>query len=650
MRKKIKKISTVWGHTKKGEFKIIAKKALLSTRRDQVPTISEAVIDEKVDTLRAKLRELGYADCALNALKEIANSPRSNEYAAARAAWEVSLWLMRSQSKEATKESLYYLEKVKKYSKFSSDQKRRTAIVEAEAYCILDEPLRAQNVIADAKKYGKSHDLLLAQANTYRDPQQKLAIINEIFKDTPLSGVSIRTENNATTLYDQLDTVSTMDPVKNGPLVSIIVPAYNASSVIGGTLRSLLDQSWRNIEVIVIDDCSTDDTVQVVKKYTAADKRVCLYKNDQNSGAYFSRNHGLRVAKGKYVTICDADDWSHPDKILTHMDVMDNNPESIGSISLAARVTEDLVFWRRNSPGHYLQLNMSSLLLKRQDFIERFGGWDTVRFGADSELIHRIRRTLGEGSVIEYSEAPLSFVRQTKNSLTGNSVFGYNGFTYGARLVYNNCYRLYQQEYHASLEKMYYTPPGTLSDTQESRPFYAPRPMRQDYQKNPEQHFNSIFICDTRRNDRPITRMVTGAMQTNLSEKKLYGVAQSVAYTVNLRQDITGEIRRALLAGVNEYIVYGENATCDELFIDADSIATVGEFMPTIKANTCTLLVYDKKLHDIDLEKVQENAARISGTTVCRWLLITDKTDLSILQQNELLSNKIISIDKIASL
>ena len=90
---------------------------------------------------------------------------------------------------------------------------------------------------------------------------------------------------------------------------SIIVPFYNAENLIERTLKSLLNQSYKKFECILINDCSTDNSEVYIKKLIRNDNRFILFKNSSNLGAGKSRNVGLKNAKGEYVLFLDSDDW-----------------------------------------------------------------------------------------------------------------------------------------------------------------------------------------------------------------------------------------------------------------------------------------------------------------------------------------------------
>lgn len=97
------------------------------------------------------------------------------------------------------------------------------------------------------------------------------------------------------------------------PVVSVIIPAYNTELYIRRAIDSALSQTLTELEVIVVDDCSTDNTVEIVKSYT--DERVKLLQNAHNSGAAFARNRALEVARGQWIAILDSDDWYAPDRL-----------------------------------------------------------------------------------------------------------------------------------------------------------------------------------------------------------------------------------------------------------------------------------------------------------------------------------------------
>lgn len=107
-------------------------------------------------------------------------------------------------------------------------------------------------------------------------------------------------------------------------LVSIIMPSYNTGRFIRETIESVLAQTYTNWELIIVDDCSTDDTDEVVKEFLE-DERIHYLKNDKNSGAAVSRNRALREAKGKWIAFLDSDDLWLPEKLEKQISFMEAN-------------------------------------------------------------------------------------------------------------------------------------------------------------------------------------------------------------------------------------------------------------------------------------------------------------------------------------
>ncbi len=107
-------------------------------------------------------------------------------------------------------------------------------------------------------------------------------------------------------------------------LVSIIMPSYNTASFIAESIQSVLAQSYKVWELIIVDDCSPDNTDQVVKPYLS-DERIKYLKNEKNSGAAVSRNRALREAKGKWIAFLDSDDLWMPEKLKKQISFMEKN-------------------------------------------------------------------------------------------------------------------------------------------------------------------------------------------------------------------------------------------------------------------------------------------------------------------------------------
>ena len=106
-------------------------------------------------------------------------------------------------------------------------------------------------------------------------------------------------------------------------LVSIIMPSYNTANFIGETIKSVLEQTYKNWELLIVDDCSTDNTDEVVARYN--DERITYMKNLKNSGAAVSRNKALNVARGKWIAFLDSDDLWYSTKLEEQIKYMEKH-------------------------------------------------------------------------------------------------------------------------------------------------------------------------------------------------------------------------------------------------------------------------------------------------------------------------------------
>lgn len=108
-------------------------------------------------------------------------------------------------------------------------------------------------------------------------------------------------------------------------LVSIITPSYNSESFICQTIEAIINQNYKNWELLITDDCSEDGTVRVIEDYARKDERIKLFKLEKNSGAGVARNNSIKNAHGRFLAFCDSDDRWTPDKLEKQLRFMLDN-------------------------------------------------------------------------------------------------------------------------------------------------------------------------------------------------------------------------------------------------------------------------------------------------------------------------------------
>ena len=113
----------------------------------------------------------------------------------------------------------------------------------------------------------------------------------------------------------------------NEILISVIMPVYNAEHYVSEAVESVLNQTYKNFEFIVIDDFSTDNTYSILEKYAKADGRIRLFRNERNLQQAETTNFGIKQSKGEYIARIDADDISIPSRLARQIEFLENNPE-----------------------------------------------------------------------------------------------------------------------------------------------------------------------------------------------------------------------------------------------------------------------------------------------------------------------------------
>ncbi|WP_108947135.1 glycosyltransferase family 2 protein [Shewanella halifaxensis] len=126
----------------------------------------------------------------------------------------------------------------------------------------------------------------------------------------------------------------------NNPLVSIITPSFNCSNSIFKTIDSVLNQTYQNWELLIADDCSSDNSCEVIEKFTALDSRIKLIRRDWNAGPAVTRNRAISEAKGRYIAFLDADDTWYPSKLEKQIAFMQSKNIALSYTSYR-RVHED---------------------------------------------------------------------------------------------------------------------------------------------------------------------------------------------------------------------------------------------------------------------------------------------------------------------
>lgn len=555
----------------------------------------------EINQVKHRLYNLGFTKRGLEELKQLCNK-KDEPYLNRLATWELALWYANQYSEDGAKNCLDLLRKALKDER-DPVRIRQAAIMEAECYELLGQIEPAKKVISEALAIEKHPDLYLAAANLETEMSARITTINKALAMFGISEISLdETQSEQVPAYDCLMSSGTSpkgSETGENPKVTIIMPVFNAEDVIHTSIEAMLAQTWKNIEVLVVDDCSKDRTVEIVEEYTKKDQRVQLIKSPVNGGAYMARNQALQIATGDFVTINDADDWSHPEKLETQVRHLIENPHIQGNTSAQARSTNELKFYRRGKPGTYIFSNMSSFMFRREVVLEKLGFWHCVRFAADSEFIRRIKKVFGAKAIVEIPTGPLSFQRQTETSLTGNSAFGYHGFKMGVRREYEEAH----DYFHVTSDNLYYDFPN------QKPPFPVPEPMwpKREEKAAGYRTFDILYASEFRHED-VSTELVE---ITTLKNKGLQiGLVQLSQYDVSPERKINSQIRHLLNGDTVQMVVYGEKVDVETLIIrNPLSLQDWQKYIPTVNAKRVMVAVEKLPQQNVEvfLTKAKEN-------------------------------------------
>jgi glycosyltransferase involved in cell wall biosynthesis len=185
------------------------------------------------------------------------------------------------------------------------------------------------------------------------------------------------------------------------PEISVIVPVYNGEKFIAETIKSVLNQTFKDFELIIVNDGSTDKTLDIVNKFRDGRIRVFSF---ENQGSYAARNQGLRLSRGRYVSFIDADDLWTKDKLSLQLEALRNNPNAAASYSWTDFIDEGGSIINKGAPVkfegivyrdlfvHFFLENGSNALIKKE-------AADNLKFdeslinGGDVDFFIRLAKT-----------------------------------------------------------------------------------------------------------------------------------------------------------------------------------------------------------------------------------------------------------------
>jgi glycosyltransferase involved in cell wall biosynthesis len=193
-----------------------------------------------------------------------------------------------------------------------------------------------------------------------------------------------------------------VDKNMSRPLVSVVMPVYNSEKYVKQSVESILSQTYKNFELIVIDDGSTDKSFEIVAKLAEKDKRIKFLKNDRNLGVSATRNRLIDIAKGEYVAIMDSDDISLPERLEKQVAFLSEKKE-LGLLGSSVEVINEngkkIGFWKYPETHDEISVEMifnspfaSSSVIFRKDFVKGFRYNEDVLVAEDYDFYSRLSK------------------------------------------------------------------------------------------------------------------------------------------------------------------------------------------------------------------------------------------------------------------
>ena len=408
-------------------------------------------------------------------------------------------------------------------------------------------------------------------ANLVGSPGSQLwsGTLNVAFAVAGLEPVGL--EAGGGSAFDRL-VVTARPPAVDGPRVSVVMPTFEADDRITTAVRSLLQQSWQNLEILVVDDGSSAPAVERVRRLADEDPRITVLFHERRRGAYAARNTGLRAASGLYVTCHDDDDWSHPRKIEQQATALEQGRGVLASMSRHVRATDDLLFTRVNISPRLPQPNYSSLMFRTAQVREEYGGWDETQKGADAEFKARLERGSGR-EVPVVCDVPLSFTRHRSGSLSFGEMA--RGYVDPGRLAHRQAYERWHRAGPASWQ--------VSSDAR--RPYVLPAA----YQSAPGPPPDTVYLDDFRVPG-PSTQLLLDRAADALGRGEVVGLLHLDCPWTTREVDLLDSFWELLDAGAT-FLTLGDEVHARRLVVgDPATLQYADEVPSAVSADLCEVL------------------------------------------------------------
>lgn len=428
--------------------------------------------------------------------------------------------------------------------------------------------------------------------NLKNDLAKQIETINALYERTGLAPIKVADPAHP---FLSLSSAEALPIVEGGPKVTVMMSCYNSAEFLEMAVNTMLQQTWRNLELIVTDDCSTDGSLDILKTIAQRDPRLVIIENTENLGTYGNRNKMLKVCTGEFITVHDSDDWSHPQMIEHQMKHLMENPNIRLNTTMMCRVSLGMKFFLRPSRVslEYCHMNYPGFLMRTED-VKALGGWDPIMANADAEFERRVKQVHGKDAfAIINPGTTYSFFLVHENSLTQQKLMNLRSLTFGSRNEYHRQSEFWMEQKRAEAEASgQAVEPFIVTDRpSRSEPFPSPNGLLAPSIKREVLEYDILLVSDL--------FLLGGTRSCNINYiKMLHAMGKKVAVfnwprsDLRFSRDIHPAYRQLAQDGLMEVVTWEDTIKAKHVLVHHPALADMElDKYPTVETEKISVLI-----------------------------------------------------------
>lgn len=435
-----------------------------------------------------------------------------------------------------------------------------------------------------------------------------LELFNRRFVEFGLLPIVIRDGSGAP--FDRVAVEVPGDRYVDGPMVTVVMSVFKPDQSFRTAVESLIAQTWRNLEILIFDDCSPSEYDQLLAEVTSLDPRIRFERMAENGGTYVIRNAALARARGVFVAFQDSDDWAHPERIQRQVQPLLDDPELVATHCRCVRVFDDL---------HTLSVGMNSFrrgeasTVFRRELIDALGGFDETRKSADNEFFERVEAAFGPDAVVNLPDV-LMMTQLTPGSLSRDELkFGWH---HPSRAAYVQARGHWHREIMAGRDA-----PGIVAEGPRKIP--APH-YHLTGQAAPVAGADVLWIADWRDRVQEQTHESALVETTAGQWSTLFAHAEDIHHAEKKRRPFCDELLRLQAAGITRQVLWPDQTNAAVVIVTDPMLLNLTRSPDAVSIRAGRLVVVASALTTAgdlpyDVLRIQRSAQRMFGAEV-DWL------------------------------